>query len=373
MVCDKCKTEFEGFVCPVCNVEESNNSIKSSKILGFRSNTIWKKILSILYLFFVFLYVIIFFTTIESVNDAIDAIQGLLIIISPYVFLSSFKLRDYLPFFKEHKKWKSFAGLIIVSVIIIIFCTLVNPATYCKHKWIEKEYIEATCDSEGSINSTCELCGKEKIEYVDKIEHSFDTDNKNEKKCSVCGEIIKNEISEKPNKDSIIDVTEISKHTHNWSDATCVKPKKCRECEKTSGVALGHTTDCGVCERCGEEFRKKSPITILDWTYNIDSVGGVEWNFNIRNNTEKQIKYVVLKWDCYNAVGDLVYDEISRKPYMEIRFTGPLDANTTSTRKRTTTKFYNYDLESYKLTEATVEYMDGTIESLNAYYDEVIE
>lgn len=121
MVCDKCKTEFEGFVCPVCNVEESNNSIKSSKILGFRSNTIWKKILSILYLFFVFLYVIIFFTTIESVNDAIDAIQGLLIIISPYVFLSSFKLRDYLPFFKEHKKWKSFAGLIIVSVIIIIF------------------------------------------------------------------------------------------------------------------------------------------------------------------------------------------------------------------------------------------------------------
>ena len=38
---------------------------------------------------------------------------------------------------------------------------------------------------------------------------------------------------------------------HNYSDATCSAPKKCRTCGKTSGSALGHTTGGTKCSRCG--------------------------------------------------------------------------------------------------------------------------
>lgn len=375
MICEKCKTEFDGSMCPVCSERPSDNSKKISKILGFRSNKTWKKILSILYLIIIFCYVIIYFTTIESANDAIIAIQGFLLMISPYVFLSNFKFRNYLPFFKEHKKGKSLIGLIVVYIAITIVCMLVNPATFCEHKWIETEHKEATCSAEGSINSSCELCGKGKVEYIDKAEHSFDKKEKNkkEKKCLICGEVIKVETTTKKNDSTTEKTTEKAVHTHSWVDASCLEPSKCNICGATKDSALGHTTDCGICTRCNEEFRKKSPITILNWTYDIDYAGGVEWNFNIKNNTDKQIKYVVLKWECYNAVGDLVYDEISWKPYVKVRFTGPLDAYATSDRKRNTTKFYNYNVDNYKLIEAEVEYMDGTIETLNEYYDDVIE
>ena len=38
---------------------------------------------------------------------------------------------------------------------------------------------------------------------------------------------------------------------HNYSDATCSAPKKCRTCGKTSGSALGHTSGGTKCSRCG--------------------------------------------------------------------------------------------------------------------------
>lgn len=162
------------------------------------------------------------------------------------------------------------------------------------------------------------------------------------------------------------------KHKHEWKKATCEQPAICKGCTDTKGAALGHTTDCGICTRCKKEFRKQSPITIINWTYNIDSAGGVEWNLNIKNNTDKQIKYVTLQWNCYNAVGDLIYDEIDWKSHFRIRFTGPLDAHTTSKRICNTTKFYNHTLKKYTLTEAIVEYMDGTTETVTKYHNNVI-
>ncbi len=41
---------------------------------------------------------------------------------------------------------------------------------------------------------------------------------------------------------------------HTWSSATCTEPKTCVKCKETSGKALGHTTDSGICSRCGENF-----------------------------------------------------------------------------------------------------------------------
>ena len=52
MRCFKCNTEFDGGCCPSCRNEENIKSFKKGSLLGFRSNKVWKKILSICYLAF---------------------------------------------------------------------------------------------------------------------------------------------------------------------------------------------------------------------------------------------------------------------------------------------------------------------------------
>ena len=223
------------------------------------------------------------------------------------------------------------AALIITIIVvsITIICAIITLATpHCEHQWVETEKVAATCTEDGYIKSHCDLCDSDNTEHLDK--------------------------------------------GHTWEKATCEQPAICNGCGETKDDALGHTTDCGVCTHCNKEFRKQSPVTILNWTYTIDYVGGVEWSMNIRNNTDKQIKYVILEWDCYNAVGDLIRDEISWETNYRTRFTGPLDAHATSTRFCNATKFYNHSFKSSKLTEVVVEYMDGTTEKVTNYHDNVI-
>ncbi len=38
---------------------------------------------------------------------------------------------------------------------------------------------------------------------------------------------------------------------HNWQDATCIKPETCEGCGATAGEALGHTWKNGKCTECG--------------------------------------------------------------------------------------------------------------------------
>ena len=84
-------------------------------------------------------------------------------------------------------------------------------------------------------------------------------------------------------------------------------------------------------------------------------------NFKLTNNTNKTVKYVTMEWNCYNAVGDLVYDEITRKPSYSIKYTGPLESKQTTNYLCNTTLFYNYSYQSSKLTKFKVEFTDGTI------------
>ena len=161
-------------------------------------------------------------------------------------------------------------------------------------------------------------------------------------------------------------------HEHKWEKSTCKKPQICSICGEKKGKALGHTTDCGVCSRCKKEIRKKSPVTILNWTYKMDFVGGVTWTYKIKNNTDKEIKYVTMEWDCYNAVGDLIYDNIvSWQSSLRTKFTGPLAAHATSASEQVGT-FYNSDFKKAKMSEIIVEYMDGTEERIGQYHDNVI-
>ena len=42
--------------------------------------------------------------------------------------------------------------------------------------------------------------------------------------------------------------------SHSWINATCTSAKKCTKCGEESGIALGHTTDSGICSRCNENL-----------------------------------------------------------------------------------------------------------------------
>ena len=287
----------------------------------------------------------------------------------------------------------------------VLFDTRADAADMENHAYIEVSVVSATCETDGKIERHCEYCGKDTTEQVKAMGHSWDviateatctTPGVCTYVCTVCNNTRTEEINalghtwDSGNTTTEATCTnagvltytctvcndtkteEVNAFGHDWGNATCESPSICNRCGDTKDSALGHTTDCGVCSRCNKEIRKQSPVTILDWTYNIDYVGGVEWNFKIRNNTDKQIKYVTMQWSCYNAVGDLIYCQIDRKSYKRVRFTGPLDAYTISESKRTTDKFYNYNLKSYKMNEIIVEYMDGTTETITNYHDNIL-
>lgn len=123
------------------------------------------------------------------------------------------------------------------------------------------------------------------------------------------------------------------------------------------------------------EEKPKSPVSISDWKWTRDFYGGVEWNFKITNNTQKIIKYITMEWNCYNEVGDLVYDDITGESSHGVTYTGPLEPGKVTDDLRNTTLFYDYSYHSSKLTKLQVEYMDGTIIRITdqGYTDIVVE
>lgn len=169
-----------------------------------------------------------------------------------------------------------------------------------------------------------------------------------------------------------ISIETTTHHVHRYNKV-CGETSVCMDCGKDDGKIVEHTTDLGVCENCGQEFRKQSPVTIIGRTWEKDYVGGVQWTFQVRNNTDKPMKYIILKWICYNAVGDIIYDDIDGDNYVKIRCTGPLEAHTTSPYWQNSVKFYNHSYNSSRITEISVEYMDGTIEEVGKYHDNIVE
>lgn len=161
-------------------------------------------------------------------------------------------------------------------------------------------------------------------------------------------------------------------HVHNWN-RVCGNTSICIDCGEDDGIILTHTTELGICERCNQEIRKQSPITIINMTWEKDYLGGVQWIFKIRNNTDKQIKYVTLQWSCYNAVGDFVYDDIDGDNYVRVKYTGPLDAYNTTNYIQNSTKFYDSSFNNSIINEIIVEYMDGTTEKVTKYHDNISE
>jgi hypothetical protein len=233
------------------------------------------------------------------------------------------------------------------------------------HNYTETVVSEPKCETEGKAQLVCSACGDTQEKYISATGHTWSEENAvTEPKCGKDGisQVVCTQCGSKENK-------AIAATGHTWVNATCTSAKTCSVCNATEGAPLGHTTDAGVCSRCKKTIMKQSPITVVNMRYTIDYVGGVEWTFKIRNNTDKVIKYITFQWTCYNAVGDSIRDEISGKSYVRIKFTGPLAPGKTTESKRNTTLFYNHSFASIKWNEIIVEYMDGTAENITEYYE----
>lgn len=253
----------------------------------------------------------------------------------------------------EHKKTCSVCNNITIEIL---------PA---QHSYTESILSKPKCEKDGAAKLICSVCGDTQNKVLMPTGHiwgeeKITTEPKCEKEgkakltCSECGKT---------------ETNSIAATGHTWAAATCTLPKTCSSCKATEGKSIGHTTDFGICSRCSEIVKKQSPVTIIGMRYTVDYVGGVEWTLKIKNNSEKEIKYVTLQWSCYNAVDDLITDQISGKSYVRIRFTGPLAPGKTSGTKRNGTRFYNSTFSKFSWDEITVEYMDGTTETISQYHD----
>lgn len=68
----------------------------------------------------------------------------------------------------------------------------------------------------------------------------------------------------------------------------------------------------------------KPPIELMDFEFDMNSVGGVAPTVYYRNNSGKTIKYLEWYITAYNRVGDLAPDEITGNATMRLRVIGPI-------------------------------------------------
>ncbi len=223
MRCENCDSEYDGEFCTNCNglpdIPQNNEPIKKTgKLLGFRTNKIWKKIVSILYLIFCFIYLLAVIGTEKYVNITnydylISQICDSLIfviMITPYIFLSNTKFRNILPLFKKHSVGTSTIGLIIVTIIIGVISGVIDAAHSEEflsdrenHAYTET-VTEATCEEAGEIKKFCEYCGISEIESIPKLKHKKIEISKTEPSCDNAGEILEQcEICKKEFRESL--------------------------------------------------------------------------------------------------------------------------------------------------------------------------
>ncbi len=286
---------------------------------------------------------------------------------------------------------------LFVIIVSMIIGQSTDPTAWCAHEYTVLEQQDANCTNSGYIKKMCSLCNNEITETIESyhlwkedsvIEATCTSQKQIKKKCTRCETIEYEKVGDLLN--------------HSWIEdsvieATCSHPKqrinKCSTCGTTETVEEGSTIPHSfgdwivsiepTTEKEGQQTRqctacdhnentvilKKSPITIVNQSYSIDFLGGVELIREIRNNTKKTIKYITLEWKCYNAVNDVIYDEITGKSTQRKYWTGPFEPGTTTRLKAT--GFYNHTFSNAKLTEIQIEFMDGEVIKIssNEYSD----
>ena len=157
------------------------------KIFGFRTGAPYKMIPAILYYAFMIFFVgsgiygEIKYYDFEPVDIVLTVIKYIFLIImffSPLIFLSDFKYRDSLPFFKKRETGSTIMGLILV----IMFCyMMVNLNIYCmSDTWKQSaenvEFLreERTNNKESTEQTTEEAADDESVTIGESVSYNFD-------------------------------------------------------------------------------------------------------------------------------------------------------------------------------------------------------
>lgn len=187
------------------------------KLFGFRSNKIWKKVMSIVYLIVWCLLFLVIMTegkypNLETKDFVINKMSNLIIFcffISPYIFLSQTKIREKLPLLNKHKIGTSILFFVMLFVVTIFINSAIlglhtdeYDADMENHAYVLVASTEATCEVDGVIERTCEYCGRQEREVFPAKGHVMqvviDDDDKTVEKCQICGhEETKDKNSEK--------------------------------------------------------------------------------------------------------------------------------------------------------------------------------
>ena len=94
-----------------------------------------------------------------------------------------------------------------------------------------------------------------------------------------------------------------------------------------------------------------------------NSAGGVSVKGSFVNNSDKTIKYISIRFQPFNSVGDAVGCSIKNVSDYGLRCTGPINPNATYSFYGEN-MWYNHSISSVKVTRADIQYMDGTEETI---------
>lgn len=110
-----------------------------------------------------------------------------------------------------------------------------------------------------------------------------------------------------------------------------------------------------------EENLKKNAIRLSNvYTSEPNSAGGVDLYATFTNVSGKAIKYIYFTATAYNAVNDPAYCEIRDTAYMRCKCTGPLNSGCSTDDTYWDCLWYNSTIKYAKITNVSVEFMDGT-------------
>ncbi len=174
-------------------------------LLGFRSNKVWKKVTSGIYLVCCGLVAVGTFLggregQVTTQDFLINKVYGAIILlgmVSPYIFLSNTSLREKLPLFKKHKTSSSALGMVIVLCGLMIISGVVNGfhsdeylADMKNHAYREVSRTEPSCDESGVVEYVCDYCGITDSETIDALGHDMTEISRKEPTQDAEGEIV---------------------------------------------------------------------------------------------------------------------------------------------------------------------------------------
>lgn len=117
-----------------------------------------------------------------------------------------------------------------------------------------------------------------------------------------------------------------------------------------------------------DRARVRSTLRITSFrTSRPNSAGGVDVYMRFVNTSDKTIKYLSWTAEPYNAVDDIVSDELGRGSERSGRYTGPVRPGASSDSDvYWETVWYNPTIVRAELRSVSVEYMDGSTARLSA-------